>query len=135
MMGRSETSQIRREKPPVVFNLDDYRRGLPDRPNDAEITISRRHKVDLWTIQGGQSVPLHRHTNSECILIVLSGQGVYRLDGQAYDVKKDSMAVAPPGKPHGITNNNSDPLVVLTVEGPGSFDAQVLEPESDEKFF
>jgi mannose-6-phosphate isomerase-like protein (cupin superfamily) len=135
MMGRSETSQIRREKPPVVYDLDDYRQSLVNRPNDAEVTITRNHKVDLWTILGGQTVPLHMHSSSECLLIVLSGHGEYQLGDHKYDIKKDMMAVAPPATPHAIINNNSDALVVLTVEAPGPFDVKVLEAESGEKFY
>jgi mannose-6-phosphate isomerase-like protein (cupin superfamily) len=131
MMGRkSETTQIRREKPPVVYNLDDYRQGLPDRPNDAEVTITRNQKVDLWTVQGGQTVPMHMHTNSECLLIVLAGHGEYQLGHQKFDIRKDMMAIAPPATPHAVINNNSDPLVVLTVEAPGPFDTEVIGPES-----
>jgi quercetin dioxygenase-like cupin family protein len=130
MMGRSETTQIRREKPPVVYDLDDYRRGLVDRPNDVEVTITPNQKVDLWTIRGGQTVPLHKHSSSECLLVVLAGHGEYQLGDKKYEIKKDMMAIAPPATPHSIINNNSDALVVLTVETPGPFDVEVMGQES-----
>jgi len=123
------------EKPPVVFELDDYRRGLRDGPGDTEITITPYHKVDLWTVQAGQAVPLHMHTNSECIMIVLAGRGEYRRGDRSCDLKKDTMTIAPPGKAHGIRNTNAEPLVVLIIEGPAPFDATVLERESVGKFY
>jgi quercetin dioxygenase-like cupin family protein len=127
--------KITREKPPVLYDLDDYRRGLPDRPNDAEVTITPDHRVNLWTIQAGQSVPLHEHSCSECVLIVMAGQGEYRQENRSYDLKKDMVAIAPPGSSHGLRNTNSDPFVVLTIEGPGPFDARVLERESVDNFY
>ncbi len=45
------------------------------------------------------------------------------------------LTVAPPGTAHGFRNTNSEPFVVLTIEGPGPFDAKVLEPESADKFY
>jgi mannose-6-phosphate isomerase-like protein (cupin superfamily) len=128
-------TRITKEKPPVVFDLDDYRRGLRNRPNDTEITITPEHKIDLWTIQAGQAVPQHMHTNSECVMIVLAGQGEYRQGNRSFDISKDMMAVTPPGKAHSFKNLNVEPLVVLTIEGPGSFDTKVMGRESDETFY
>jgi mannose-6-phosphate isomerase-like protein (cupin superfamily) len=132
-----ETMEIKitREKPPVLYDLDDYRRGLRNRPNDAEVTITPHHRVNLWTIQAGQAVPLHEHSSSECVLIVMAGRGEYRQGNQSYDLKKEMLAVAPPGTVHSLRNTNSEPLIVLTIEGPGPFDAKVLEPESADKFY
>jgi quercetin dioxygenase-like cupin family protein len=127
--------KITREKPPVIYDLDDYRRGLRDRPNDAEVTITPDHRVNLWTIQAGQSVPLHEHSSSECVLIVMAGQGEYQQGNKSYDLKKEMLAVAPPGAAHALRNKNSEPFVVLTIEGPGPFDAKVLEPESVGRFY
>jgi mannose-6-phosphate isomerase-like protein (cupin superfamily) len=45
------------------------------------------------------------------------------------------LAVAPPGTAHALTNTNTEPFVVLTIEGPGPFDAKVLEQESVGKFY
>jgi mannose-6-phosphate isomerase-like protein (cupin superfamily) len=128
-------TRITKEKPPVVYELDDYRRGLRNRPNDAEVAITSHHKVDLWTIQAGQMVPLHTHSRSECVLIVMAGQGEYQREGQSCEMTKDTMTIVPPGSAHGIRNTNTEPLVVLTIEGPGPFDARVLEPAAGEKFY
>jgi quercetin dioxygenase-like cupin family protein len=43
------------------------------------VAITPEHKVDLWTIQAGQAIPLHMHSDSECIMIVMAGQGEYRI--------------------------------------------------------
>lgn len=131
MMG----TRVIKEKPPVVYDLDDFRRGLRNRPNEAEVTITQHHRINLWTIQAGQTVPLHEHSNSECIIIVLAGQGEYRRGDQRYDIKKDNLTIVPPGTAHGIRNTNTEPLVLLTIEGPGSFDTNVLEPASGEKMY
>jgi mannose-6-phosphate isomerase-like protein (cupin superfamily) len=128
-------TRITKEKPPVVYDLDDYRHGLRDRPGDARVTITPYHRVDLWTIPAGQTVPLHTHTRSECVMIVMAGQGEYSRGDQSYDLKKDSLTVVPSGSAHGIRNTNPEPLVVLTIEGPGPFDLKVMERESDKKIY
>lgn len=128
-------TRVTKEKPPVVYDLDDYRRGLRDRPNDVEVAITPEHKVNLWTIQAGQTVPMHSHANSECVIITMAGQGEYRQGDGSYDIKKGTMTVAPPGEAHGFWNNNSEPLVLLTIEGPGPLGTRVLERGSDEKFY
>jgi mannose-6-phosphate isomerase-like protein (cupin superfamily) len=134
VMEMMET-RITKEKSSVVFDLDDYRHGLRDRPNDSGITITPYHKIDLWTIQAGQAIQPHMHANSECVIIVLAGQGEYRQGDRSCDISKDMMAVTPPGKAHGIRNTNTEPLVVLTIEGPGSFDTKVPGRGSDGKFY
>ena len=133
MMG----TRVIKEKPPVVYDLDDFRRGLENRPNDVEVAMTKNHKVDLWTIRGGQTVPLHSHSTSECLLLVLAGHGVYQLGDRQYEIRKEMMAIAPPATPHAIINNNSDALVVLTVEAPAPFDVEVKGQESrrNESFY
>jgi mannose-6-phosphate isomerase-like protein (cupin superfamily) len=133
VMEMMET-RITREKAPVVYDLDDYRRGLRDSPGDARVTITPYHRVDLWTIPAGQTVPLHTHTRSECVMIVMAGQGEYNCEGRSYDLKKDSLTVVPSGSAHGIRNTNPEPLVVLTIEGPGPFDAIVKSAEPGKNF-
>ncbi len=135
MVTEMMETRTTKEKPPVVYDLDDYRRGLRNRANDTEITITDQHRMNLWTIQAGQTVPLHMHTNSECIVIVLAGQGEYRQGDRSFDMKKETMTITSPGTAHGFKNTNTDPLVVLTIEGPGSFDAKVMEQESGDRFY
>ena len=117
--------RITKEESPVVYDLDDYRRGRREQPGQARITMTPDHKLDLWTIQAGQALPLHVHSDSECLMIVLAGQGEYRQEGRSWALKKDMLAVAPPGAAHGIVNASSDPLIVLTIEGPGPFDVRL----------
>jgi mannose-6-phosphate isomerase-like protein (cupin superfamily) len=58
---------------------------------------------------------------------VLAGYGKYTDADGSYDMTKDTLTVVPPGTAHALRNTNAEPLVVLTIEGPGPFDAQVLE--------
>jgi len=134
VMEMMET-RVKKEKPPVVYDLDDYRRGLRDRPNDAEIAITPHHKIDLWTIQAGQTVPMHVHSSAEHVVIVMAGSGECRLGNQDFELKKGQMTIVPPGMPHRIRNANSDPLVLLTVAGPGPYDTRVLEREGGERLY
>jgi Cupin domain. len=86
-MGMIET-RITNEKPPVVYDLDDFRHGLGNWPNDARVAVTPHHKVSLWTIQAGKTVPLHTHSDSECVIIVMAGQGEYMWGNRTVDMKK-----------------------------------------------
>ncbi|OPY29469.1 MAG: Cupin domain protein [Methanocella sp. PtaU1.Bin125] len=128
-------TRIIKEKPPVVYDLDDYRHGLRNRPNDTQITITPHHKVDLWTIQAGQTVSPHMHENSECIVIVLAGRGNYMRGDQSREIAKEMMAVTPPGQAHSFRNTNAEPLVLVTIEGPGPFDTGPSGSSPAESFY
>jgi mannose-6-phosphate isomerase-like protein (cupin superfamily) len=66
-------------------------------------------------------------------MIVMAGQGEYRNPEGSFDLTRGTMTIAPPATAHGIRNVNSEPLIVLTIEGPAPFDSRVLERASDEK--
>lgn len=124
---------IYRGKPPAVHNIDDYRRGLRNRPNESTIETTDRHKVDLWTIMPALTMPKHLHPGSECVLLVIDGRGDITIGGQTSDLEKGSMTIIPPHADHSVRNTGPDPLVVLTIQGPGPFDTETVGSAGAEK--
>ncbi len=116
---------IYKGKPPTVYNIDDFRRGLRNRPNETTIDVTGQHKVDLWTVLPAQAMPVHLHPGSECVLLVIDGRGDITIGGQTFDLEKGSLTIIPPGVDHSIRNTSADPLVALTIQGPGPFDTKV----------
>lgn len=123
---------IYRGKPPTVYNIDDYRRGLRNRPNESTIDTTDQHKVDLWTVLPAQSMPKHLHPGSECVLLVIDGRGDLTIGGKTFDLDKGSLTIIPPSADHSVRNTGADPLVVLTIQGPGPFDTKVAESKGQE---
>ncbi|WP_052309961.1 cupin domain-containing protein [Methanocella arvoryzae] len=126
---------IYKGKPPAVHNVDDYRRGLRNRPNESTIEVTAQHKVDLWTIMPGLTMPEHLHPGSECVLLVIDGRGDITIAGQTSDLKKGSLTIIPPHAHHSVRNTGPDPLVILTTQGPGPFETRVEESPGSEKIY
>ncbi|MCD1294508.1 hypothetical protein CUJ83_05775 [Methanocella sp. CWC-04] len=122
-----QESDILKEEAKRVFDLDDYRQGKKLTPNEVPVYESKDHRIRLWTVMMGQTLPFHKHTDSECIMIVMGGMGEYRsAENEPLMVDEGMMMVSPPGRSHGIKNVGNSPLVVLTIEGPGKFDNRLL---------
>jgi mannose-6-phosphate isomerase-like protein (cupin superfamily) len=126
---------IYKGRPPTVYNIDDYRRGLANRPNETTIETTGQHKIDLWTVLPAQTLPKHVHPGSECVMIVIDGRGDLIMGNQTYEMQKGSITVIPPGADHGVRNTGADPLVLLTIQGPGPFETKVEGSEGQEKFY
>ena len=123
---------IYKGRPPVVHDIDDYRRGLRNGPNESTVETTKLHKVDLWTLLPAQSMPGHVHSASECVVIVLDGRGSLAIGNRPYDIQKNSLTIVPPGADHSFRNTGPDPLVLLTVQGPGPFETKVKGNEGKE---
>ena len=60
----------------------------------------------------GAGIGLHQHHKDE-IYYVLSGRGVYELDGTAQVVQAGDAMLTRPGSTHGIRQDGDDDLVLL----------------------
>lgn len=101
-----------------IFDLDDFRQGRHD-VNKVAVFSSAHHLASLWTVREGSTLPMEKHDNSECIMLIMGGMGEYcDADGDTTELDADMMVVVPPDRPHEIRNTGIGPLVVLTIEGP-----------------
>lgn len=65
-------------------------------------------------IEPGVEIPLHTH-KVEDAMIVLSGSGIFIVDGQEYPFEPQDGLLAPAGSVHGIINNGKEPLRIIFV--------------------
>jgi quercetin dioxygenase-like cupin family protein len=70
--------------------------------------------VGLNACEPGQSHRLHEHTNMDKVYYVLEGEGTFLLDGKSQRCSKGQMLFAPAGVAHGILNDSSARLLLLT---------------------
>ncbi|HMK47751.1 MAG TPA: cupin domain-containing protein [Methanocella sp.] len=119
-----------RDRIPIVLDLDDYIQGKQAGAHDSLVNRTEHHQIDLWTVLPDQSVPVHIHPGSECILIVLAGRADFRLAGMPFEVKKGMLAIVPSGTDHEIANNGPDPLAILAIIGPGPFKTETKTGKS-----
>ena len=81
------------------------------------------------TVAAGDSTFLHLHRASEEIYLFSAGRGLMRLGGEELEVAAGDCVVIPPGTPHRLVNDGSEPLVLLCCCSPAysEADTEILE--------
>jgi quercetin dioxygenase-like cupin family protein len=77
--------------------------GGPEGRVDDFAVISER-------IAPGDRIPLHVHRDSE--VVILHGDGRYRLGDQEHEVHDGAVVFIPAGVPHALANTGSEPLAI-----------------------
>lgn len=103
-----------------VADLD---RILLDWGSDSQrlpIVASPLCRVVLWQLAPGeQPHPLHRHLQTDELMLVLSGVGVFRVDnGPEFTAGAMSVVYAARGIPHGVRVPGPEPLRWLAIVAP-----------------
>ncbi len=75
--------------------------------------------VGLNAFEPGQEHPLHTHNDMDKVYHVVSGRGVFLLEGRELDMRGGEMLIAPQGVPHGIRNDGEGRLLVIAILAPG----------------
>ena len=74
--------------------------------------------VGLNAFEPGQEHPLHAHADMDKVYHVVSGRGLFLLEGRELDMRAGEMLIAPKGVPHGIRNSGDGRLLVLAMLAP-----------------
>ncbi|MEM7350452.1 MAG: cupin domain-containing protein [Acidobacteriota bacterium] len=74
--------------------------------------------VGLNAFEPGQEHALHTHDDMDKVYYVVSGHGLFLLDGRELDMRGGEMLIAPQGVPHGIRNTGDVRLLVMAVLAP-----------------
>jgi len=82
------------------------------------LAATARAQLDLYCMAPGQSQKPHSHGDQDKIYYVLEGVGRFSLAGKDMRLASGEALVAPAGVEHGVTNDGTDPLLVLVVVTP-----------------
>jgi quercetin dioxygenase-like cupin family protein len=82
------------------------------------LATTSRAQLDLYCVAPGQSQRPHTHGDQDKIYYVLKGLGRFSLAGKDLSLVSGEALVAPAGVQHGVTNDGTDPLLVLVVVTP-----------------
>jgi quercetin dioxygenase-like cupin family protein len=104
---------------PTVINPADHATWTPERMGKSTIFESPRLLVGLNAFEPGQRHALHSHAGMDKVYYVLSGEGLFLLDGRELPAHAGEMLVAPDGVPHGVHNTGTERLLVLAILAPG----------------
>lgn len=106
-IGFTDLGSLLREKP--------LRPGGPA----ADIVASRHVDASELQIVVAKKIDLHTHDDTDHIVYVARGKGVFRFAGQAREVGVGDIVTIPKGIVHGFeAQEGSEPLVLLVVETP-----------------
>ena len=103
---------------PVPFRPDE--RAVWDAAKMGKATLyqSDRLLVGLNAFEPGQEHKLHAHAGMDKVYHVLSGRGVFLLEGREAPMEAGMMLIAPESVPHGIRNTGTERLLVLAILAP-----------------
>lgn len=104
---------------PSVIRPEDHAQFQPSKMGKTTLFESPRLLVGLNAFEPGQSHALHAHHGMDKVYHVLSGAGLFLLDGRDLPMRAGDLLVAPDGVPHGVRNTGADRLVVLAILAPG----------------
>ena len=103
---------------PTPFRPADHAVYDDGKMGKSTIFQSDRLLVGLNTFEPGQEHRLHAHSGMDKVYHVLTGRGVFLLEGREEPMEAGMMLIAPEGVPHGIRNTGSERLVVLAILAP-----------------
>ncbi len=101
------------------FSPADHAEYRADKMGKTTLFASERLLVGLNAFEPGQEHGLHAHAAMDKVYHVLTGRGLFLLEGRALPMEAGQMLVAPAGVPHGIRNAGEGRLLVLAVLAPG----------------
>lgn len=103
---------------PCALRPEEHARFRPDKMGKATLFESERIAVGTNAFEPGQEHALHAHAGMDKVYHVLSGRGLFLLEGRELPMEAGVLLVAPEGVPHGIRNTGEERLVVLAVLAP-----------------
>lgn len=76
------------------------------------------NKIKMYstlTIKQGNSIGYHTHTGEKEIMLINKGIGLYKDDGNEYEVHPGDVTICDEGHYHGIINNNKENLEIIAL--------------------
>ena len=104
---------------PSAIRPEEHATFKPDKMGKGTLFESERVLVGLNCFEPGQEHKLHAHQGMDKIYHVLTGAGLFLLEGREIPMEPGVMLVAPEGVSHGIRNTGAERLVVLAILAPG----------------
>lgn len=85
----------------------------PDKHYKATLFQGEHLMVGLNCLEPGQSQPVHEHSSSDKVYVVLEGSGMFTIGGETREARVGEVIWAQSGVSHGVENRGSERLVVL----------------------
>ncbi len=103
---------------PCVIQPATHASFKAEKMGKATLFQSEHLLVGLNCFEPGQEHKLHAHAGMDKLYQVISGSGLFLLEGRELPMQAGEMLVAPADVAHGIRNDGDERLVVLAVLAP-----------------
>ena len=103
---------------PGVVRPEEHAIYHPTKMGKATLFESPQLLVGLNAFEPGQSHELHTHAGMDKVYCVVSGTGIYLLEGKEMSIRAGDLMTAPAGVPHGIRNPGPDQLLLIAILAP-----------------
>lgn len=103
---------------PSAIRPEEHAAFKAEKMGKATLFESERILVGLNCFEPGQEHALHAHAGMDKVYQVVSGSGLFLLEGREVEMSTGTLLVAPEGVPHGIRNTGDGRLVVLAILAP-----------------
>jgi mannose-6-phosphate isomerase-like protein (cupin superfamily) len=115
---RSEEIVAVESEHPVVIRPEEHAVYDPKKMGKCTLFQSAHLLVGLNAFEPGQEHRLHAHAGLDKLYHVMSGSGVFLLEGRELPMAAGCLLIAPAEVPHGIRNTGDERLLVLAVLAP-----------------
>ncbi len=105
-------------KHPCVIQPATHAVFKAEKMGKATLFQSERLLAGLNCFEPGQEHKLHAHAGMDKLYQVISGSGLFLLEGRELPMQAGEMLVAPADVAHGIRNDGVERLIVLAVLAP-----------------
>lgn len=105
---------------PRIFSSAQHFHPADGDPVRSIITESVDTVVVAWYVKPGQAIRAHSHPDGQDTWTVLAGTGDYTLDeaGTTQPIRTGDVVVAHVGEVHGVFNNGTTPLLIVSTVSP-----------------
>ena len=103
---------------PTPIRPEEHAVFRQDKMGKCTLFESKSLLVGLNSFEPGQEHELHAHAGMDKVYQVVSGRGLFLLEGREVPMETGVMLVAPDGVPHGIRNDSDERLVVVAILSP-----------------
>jgi quercetin dioxygenase-like cupin family protein len=100
-----------------IFKSEEYRKIENPTPGETyrpEILSVEHQAKNLGGIFGlfppGSQVPYHYHKNRECLILVISGEGIEMIEGEEIPIQAGDVLYIPAGEKHTTINRSNQDL-------------------------
>jgi quercetin dioxygenase-like cupin family protein len=120
MMTKSDVTLVDSMQTVRVTLEEEFSDRKPNRENPFK---TNRIAFNIYDFEPWQAMPMHRHKNSDSVLLAIQGDGMMFLDDDTFSLEQGEAVYVPAGACYGILAGDND-MVVIASQGPAPVETE-----------